>query len=156
MEGKILDYAGVLNTKQKQNIFHLISSLERESGSQIAIITIDSLMGESIHSFSLRKANELRSDKNNADDRILITVVVQNKEINIHTGEGLNAIVKEEVARRIIREDMAPRFRKNRYGSGIFVAVSKMKKLIKDNKESTGQLIPVCDSSNNKEAIAIR
>jgi len=86
----------------------------------------------------------------------LITVVVQNKEINIHTGEGLNAIVKEEIARRIIMEDMAPRFRKNRYGSGIFVAVSKMKKLIRDNKQPTGQLIPVSDPNHDQEAIAIR
>jgi uncharacterized protein len=139
LQEKIKDYANVLNDNQKANLFHLINGFEREAGSQLSIITVDSLLGESIHSFSRRKAREWYHSQSDPDNRILITVVVQNKEIAIYAADRLQHIVKKEITNQIILEDMAPRFRKNRYGSGIFVAVSKMKKIFKDNKVADGE-----------------
>lgn len=151
LEEKIRDHANVLNSNQEENIFNLITSLEREAGSQVSIITVDSLLGESIDSFSNRKAIELQRNKNNPDSRILITVVVKNKEIFIRTDDHLQHVVNEEATSQIIREDMAPRFRKNRYGSGLFVAVSKIKKIFSENKEATHEH-PVSDNA----VIAVR
>lgn len=154
LEEKIRDHANVLNSNQEENIFNLITSLEREAGSQVSIITVDSLMGESIYSFSNRKAHELQRNKNNPDSRILITVVVKNKEIFIRTDDHLQHVFNEEATSQIIREDMAPRIRKNRYGSGIFVAVSKIKKIFRENKEAVFQLRSVSEKENT--VIAVR
>ena len=56
----VADNAFLLTDEQESKLVEQIKGLEKEIGSQIAILTIDSLNGENIDSFSLRTADELR------------------------------------------------------------------------------------------------
>ena len=135
----VFDHAGLLTVPQKDTIAALISNLEKEIGSQIAIFTIDSLGGENINEFSLRTAEKLRLGRAEFDDGILISVAVFNKAMRIEVGYGLEKIIGDEIAARILREDMAPRFREKDYNGGIKVTVEKIIQLIEDNQELIGQ-----------------
>jgi uncharacterized protein len=135
----IFDNARLLTVQQKDTLFELITGLEKRIGSQIAIFTIDSLNGESINEFSLKTAEKLRLGRAKFDDGLLITVAVSNRQMRIEVGYGLEKIIKDEIAARIIREDMAPRFREEDYGGGLKVTVEKIIKLIEDNKELVGK-----------------
>jgi uncharacterized protein len=135
----IFDHASLLTIQQKDTIAELIKGLEKGVGSQIAIFTIDSLKGESINEFSLRTAEELRLGRAKYDDGLLITVAVSNRQMRIEVGYGLEKIIKDEIAAQIIREDMAPRFRKGDFSGGLKVTVDKVIKLIEDNKELVGK-----------------
>ena len=135
----IFDHASLLTVQQKDSIAELIRGLERRIGSQIAIFTIDTLNGENINEFSLRTAEKLHLGRPKFDDGILITVAIRNRQMRIEVGYGLEKIIKDEIAARIIREDMAPRFRQEDYSGGLKVTVEKIIKLIEDNKELVGK-----------------
>jgi uncharacterized protein len=135
----IFDHARLLTAEQEDTISTLISGLEKQIGSQIAIFTIDSLNGENINEFSLRTAEKLGLGRSKFDDGLLITIAVNDRQMRIEVGYGLEKIIRDEVAARILREDMAPKFREADYNGGLKVTVKKIIKLIEDNKELVGQ-----------------
>lgn len=133
------DWAHLLTEEQEDKLTEKIIELESSIGPQIAIITIDSLPGESIEEYSLRMANTLKIGREEYADGILITVAFLNRKIRIEVGYGLEKIIMDEIAARIIREDVAPQFRSENYYEGLSNAVSRITKLIKENKDLVGQ-----------------
>lgn len=59
---EIIDKADILTIKQKRSVSQVIRSLREEIGSEIAILTIDSLGGENLEEFSLKMADSLNLD----------------------------------------------------------------------------------------------
>ncbi|MEX0968262.1 MAG: TPM domain-containing protein [Bacteroidia bacterium] len=133
------DNANILTEDQESKLAEYIKELEQSIGSQIFILTILSLDGEKIEDYSLRIANTWKIGRVEFDDGILITVAVQDRQMRIEVGYGLEKIIKDEIAAQIIRDDMAPNFRSDKYFEGLDLAVGKIKTLIKDNKELVGQ-----------------
>jgi uncharacterized membrane protein YgcG len=84
-------------------------------------------------------ANGMGLGRKDYDDGILITVSLADRKTRIEVGPGLEKIIKDEIAARIIREDMGPRFGKDDFFNGIKGAVEKIKTLIEENKELVGQ-----------------
>jgi uncharacterized protein len=81
---------------------------------------------------------ELRLGRSTHNDGLLITIVTMERKLRIEVEMGLENIIKDEVAGRIIRDDMAPLFRQEKYGQGIYLAVDKISKLIVQHKELVG------------------
>jgi uncharacterized membrane protein YgcG len=138
IEDRIIDYSLILTRPQKDGIFDLITKLDQEIGSQIAVLTVDTLGQEKLEEFSLRMAETLRIGRSTHNDGLLITIVTVDRKVRIEVGTGLENILRDEIAARIIRDDMAPWFRKENYGRGIYIAVDKIVKLITENKELVG------------------
>ena len=139
IDKRIFDTANLLSDEQEDSIFQLINDLENEIGPQIAIVTIDSLDGQNLNTFSFRTSSKLKLGRADFDDGILITVVVKSREMRIEVGVGLEKIIKDEIASRINRNEMAPSFRENDYAGGLIKGIQKIKKLIEENRELVGQ-----------------
>ena len=138
-EHRIMDDAELLTPVQEDSIFTIIQGLESTIGSQIAVLTIGSLSGESIESFSLRIVEKMKLGREMYDDGVLITVALTDRKMKIDVGYGLEKIIGDEVAARIIREDMTPRFQKGDFFNGIKTAVEKIRKLIEENRQLVGE-----------------
>ena len=136
---RVVDNAHILTDEQISSLTEQIIDLEKSVGSQIVILTIESLEGEKMEDYSLRIANEWGIGRKDYDDGILITVSIQDRLMRIEVGYGLEKIIKDEIADQISREDMVPSFRTNDYYEGLYKAVNKIKALIKDNEDLVGQ-----------------
>lgn len=139
IENRVFDHASLLTTDQEDTIFHFIKSLDHNIGSQLAVVTIDTLKGESIQQYSLKMAGKLKLGRAGFDDGILISVVVKERKMRIEVGYGLEKIIRDEIAATIIREDMAPSFRKQDYAGGLTKAIGRIIQLIEENEELVGQ-----------------
>jgi len=135
---RIIDNSYILTKSQKDSIETLIKKLDQEIGSQIAVLTIDTLGKENLEDFSLRMAEELRLGRSTHNDGLLITIVTMERKMRIEVGTGLENIIKDEIAGRIIQDEMVPLFRQEKYGQGIYLAVDKISKLIIENKDLIG------------------
>jgi uncharacterized protein len=139
IEDRILDSADLLTTGQEKDIFKLIQSLEKSVGSQIAILTLNTLNGQHINEYSIQKFEYLSLGRDLYGDGILITVAHQDRETRIEVGTGLEKVITDEMAARIIREQMVPKFKEDKMYEGLNDAVIAIKKLIEDNKQLVGQ-----------------
>ena len=130
----VIDSISLLSDAEKTKLTEQILDLESTVGSQIAILAIDTLNGESIESFSLRTANSWGLGRNEYNDGLLITIAFRDRKIRIEVGYGLENIIKDEIAARIIREDIVLYFRNGKYFEGLYHAVDNIVRLIKDNQ----------------------
>jgi len=136
---RIFDEANLLTPAEENELFQPMKSLETELGPQLAIMTVDSLNGASIEEFSLAQAKKLHLGREKIDDGVLIVVALKNKKMRIEVGSGLEKIIDDAVASRIINEGMAPNFKNNEYGVGLLTAVDEIRKAIVNQEELIGQ-----------------
>jgi uncharacterized membrane protein YgcG len=136
----VSDNAGILSDPEEQKLTGLIRDLEKNVGSQLAIITVDSLHGEEIEAFALRAATDMKLGRSEFNDGLLIVVAMKERSTRIEVGYGLENIIKDEIASRIIREEIGPRFREQKFYDGLYTAVEKIKKLIEENKDQVGKM----------------
>lgn len=139
IKNRILDQADLLTPQQEDSVFNLIENLELKIGSQLAFWTIDSLGGQRIEEASLKMAESLGLGRSTHNDGLLITISFGDRKARIEVGTGLENIIKDEIAARIIREDLAPKFKDKKYGQALYNTVDKVSKLIVDNKDLVGQ-----------------
>jgi uncharacterized protein len=137
-ENRVIDSANLLTGIQEGNIFDLIQEIEKNSGSQVAVLLVSTLNGRNIESYSLQVAENLRLGRLAYKDGILITVAYADHKARIEVGGGLEKILKDEIANRIIREGMIPKFKQNQVYEGLYSAVDTIGVLINKNKELIG------------------
>ena len=135
------DSADVLTSEQEQMLKMELKELQDSIGSQLAVLIIDSLNGESIESYSLRTAQEWKLGRKNYNDGVLITVSIFDRKMRIEVGTGLEDIIRNETAAQIIQDDMVSNFRQENYFEGLLRAVQHIKKLIRENKQFIGEAI---------------
>jgi len=136
---RVQDDAALLNENEEDSLTYLSEVLEKSIGSQLAIITIDSLAGEKIETFSLRRAMAMGLGRKNFDDGLLITVSRYDRQIRMEVGIGLELIIRDEIASRINRNIIAPKFREEKYYQGLAAGVKEITRLIQDNRQLVGQ-----------------
>ena len=139
IENRIFDHAGLLTIEEEDSLFYLIRKLDIEIGSQVGIITLDTIIGETLEEFSLRTANSIGIGRKYFDDGILITDVIKNRELRMEVGYGLEKIIKDEIASGINRQLIAPMFRQQKYYMGFKAAIIEIARLIEENKQIIGE-----------------
>lgn len=135
----VIDSVNVLTERQWQALSTEIQELEDSMGSQIRILIIKSLKGQSIEAYSLHVAETYQLGRKDFNDGILITVSLDDRKMRIEVGTGLENIIKDEIAGQIIQDQMAPDFREARYYEGLSKAIQQIKTLLKTNQSRIGE-----------------
>lgn len=139
IDKRIFDNVGLLTAGQKKDLYRVIQSLEKEIGSQIAIIIVDTLKGKNINTVSIELANKLNLGRDKFNDGILILTAYKDRKVRIEVGYGLEKIIRDEVANRILREKTIPRFKIQEYYQGLLDTVIEISQLIKHNRHLIGK-----------------
>lgn len=133
------DSIRLLSPSQRDSLNAELAALERSVGSQIVILIVESLHGRKIEEYSITTATKWGIGRTGYNDGVLITVALQDRQMRIEVGTGLENIIKDEIAAKIIHDDMAPRFIEQQYFEGLYAAVVEIKKLITENKDRIGE-----------------
>jgi uncharacterized protein len=116
------DYAGVLGADARRQLESRLAAGEGATGAQVVIAVFPSLEGESLEDFSIRLAERWRVGDKRLDNGVILLVFVREHRVRIEVGYGLEPVLPDAAAAQIIREDLAPRFREQRYAAGLLAA----------------------------------
>jgi uncharacterized protein len=119
LTGRVNDLAELLAPVERQQLEKELAAFETETSHQIVVLTIPSLEGEAIESFSLRAVEEWTLGHRGIDNGVLLTVASGDRKARIEVGYGLEGVVPDAVAAQIIRDRMIPSFRQGRMGEGV-------------------------------------
>ncbi|MCZ6726022.1 MAG: TPM domain-containing protein [Acidobacteria bacterium] len=131
--GRINDLANILSAESEARIEDRLERLEAAEGSQIAILTLASLEGESLEDFSLRVAETWALGRGDVDDGVLLLIARDDRKMRIEVGYGLEAILTDAYSRRILDEILRPHFRTGDFDGGVERAVETMAALVEGN-----------------------
>ncbi len=138
IESGILDRAELLTAAQEDSISSLIQGLKRDVGSEVFVLTVNTLAYEKLEELSLRMADSLRIGRSTHNDGLLIMVALTDRKARIEVGTGLENIIRDEIAARVMRNTIVPNFEKEKYSLALYTAVSEISTLIRDNRELVG------------------
>ncbi len=111
------DYAKVIPEIQKQQMSAVSQELREKTGAVIVVVTLPSLQGGSLEDFSVKLAHGWGIGEN--DQGVLILFALKDRKVRIEVGYGLEHIINDAKAGRIIRENMVPYFKQQAYSSGL-------------------------------------
>ena len=127
---RVTDLTGTLSATQIASLENKLHDLETRKGSQVAILIIPTTEPEAIEQYALRVAEAWKLGRKGVDDGALLLVVKEDRTIRIEVGYGLEGVIPDVIAKRIINDIMVPFFRQGDYYGGIQAAVDRMIRLI--------------------------
>lgn len=119
LTGRVMDHSGILSEQTERTLTELLRVHEDSTGNQIVVLTMPSLEGEEIESFTLRAARAWEVGTEENDNGIVIVVAPDERKVRIEVGYGLEGAVPDAVAARIIRNEIIPSFRDGDFDSGV-------------------------------------
>ncbi|HNU20877.1 MAG: TPM domain-containing protein [Bacteroidales bacterium] len=117
------DLAGIIDPYAIIQLEQKLVAFNDTTSTQIAVVTVPSLCGYDIADFTDRLAEKWGVGQKGKDNGVMILVKPKNNEgngyVRISVGYGLEDVITDAVARRIIEKEMIPYFRQGDYTKGI-------------------------------------
>jgi uncharacterized protein len=121
----VYDDAGVLSSDERRVLEDTLMAFDKR-GLEIGVAIFKSLQGDPIEDVSLALSEKWKPGSAERDNGAMLVVGMDERSVRIDVGYGLEPVVTDAMAGRIIRYDIAPSFREGRYGAGILKAVSSI------------------------------
>ncbi|HEX9023763.1 MAG TPA: TPM domain-containing protein [Geobacteraceae bacterium] len=126
LRGHVNDYANMLSAQTVQDLESGLSAFERSDSTQIVVLTIPSLEGENLEEFSIKVAEAWRIGQKKIDNGVILLIAKQEHKIRIEVGRGLEGKLTDLVSGRIIRSEIAPRFKTGDFDGGVKAGVAAL------------------------------
>ena len=130
-KGYVNDYAGMISPGRAASLENTLLAFDRSDSTQIAVLTIDSLEGEPLEDFSIRVADSWKIGQKNKDNGALLLVAKQERAIRIEAGYGLEGVLTDLLAGRIIDTVISPRFSAGDLDDGFESGVTAIMQAVK-------------------------
>lgn len=115
----VYDYADVLNPVEEKELENKLIRYSDSTTTQIVVITIDDLKGESIGILTPRWAHEWGIGQEKEDNGILILLSKNDREIWIAPGYGVEDRLTAGINGELIRNIIIPEFKAGSYYNGL-------------------------------------
>jgi uncharacterized protein len=122
--GYINDYASMMSTDVRAKLEEDLRSFDLSDSTQVAILTIDSLDGDALEDFSIRVVEQWKIGQKNKDNGVLFLAVKNDRKMRIEVGRGLEHLLTDLAAGRIIDRVVAPQFKAARFNEGFASGVA--------------------------------
>ncbi|MBP7652671.1 TPM domain-containing protein [Candidatus Dependentiae bacterium] len=137
--GYVNDYAGILKSGEVEELNLVLSKFDSQTSTQIFVAVFNSLDGENLEYASIKIAEKWKPGDKNNNNGVLLAVFLQDRKIRIETGYGLESKFTDAIASQIIRNYIAPEFKKNNYYLGIKNGIESIIQVTKGEFKNTGR-----------------
>lgn len=127
--GYVNDFAGVMGS-QADPVESLLTELDQKTGAQVALVTVDSLEGGDINDFATRLFERWGIGSADQDMGVLIVAAIRDRRVWIEVGYGLEGLIPDGRAGRILDESVIPYFAQEDYASGLTAGAVSIATLI--------------------------
>lgn len=130
LTGRVVDLGNSLSPEQKQSLETRLQAFEQRKGSQIAVLIIGKTQPETIEQYAIRVAEQWQLGRKRVDDGAILLIAKEERALRIEVGYGLEGALSDAICKRIIEEQILPRFRQDDFYGGISFGVDAMIRVI--------------------------
>lgn len=135
LSGQVVDEAGILTPQTKAELQKMLS-LDKEN--QIAVAVLKDLRGKNGREYGIELARRWQLGQKGKDNGVLIFISPQDRYVGIEVGYGLEGILPDSLAGRILREVIFPPIQKNNdYNQAVLNGTAAVMSVISNPKEYT-------------------
>ncbi len=146
LAARVTDQTNTLDAAQRQALEAKLTTFESSKGVQIAILIVPTIGDETIEQYSIRVVGAWKIGRKNVDDGVLMLVAKDDRKLRIEVGRGLEGVIPDALANRIVDGFITPRFTADDYAGGLDAGVDRIIGLV------NGEALP--QPSQAKPAVA--
>jgi uncharacterized protein len=136
------DYAHVVSPDIAAGLNQKLENFERESSDQILVAIFPTMQSDSsIEDYTVRVARAWKVGQANTNNGAVLFVFVQDHKMFIQVGYGLEAVLPDALCKRIIDEQIAPRFKAGDFNGGLTAGVQGIISATKGEYTGNGQTV---------------
>jgi uncharacterized protein len=139
LKGRVNDYGAMLPPESESRIETLLKDLEEKDSTQVVVLTVPSLAGDSLEDFSMRVAERWKIGRKGLDNGAILVIARDDRKVRIEVGYGLEGRLTDITAGRIIRDRIVPEFRAGRFDQGVLNGVVAVAEVVRGEFEASGQ-----------------
>jgi uncharacterized protein len=134
--GYVNDFAHAIDAGSASELETYAGNVERATGVQFAIVTVDTLDDEPVEDVAVRLFKEWGIGKKGKDEGLLLLLAIKDHKNRIELGYGLEPIISDGTAGSILR-GIRPILRQGNYGGALLAATQQLGQRIADAKGVT-------------------
>ena len=127
------DFSGMFNSRQQAALEQKLRNFNDTTSTQIAVVTVPSLQGYDPNDYAQQLAEKWGIGQKGKDNGILVLIKPKTQresgQVAIAVGYGLEGVVPDAIASRIIRNEIIPLFQRGNYYAGIDKATEVLMQL---------------------------
>jgi uncharacterized protein len=134
------DFAGILSPAEKNALEQRCLELRQRTGGQLAVVVLRSLQGGEVDDFTeklFRQWGVGQADKKNG---VMLLVALDDRKARIEVGYGLEPVLPDALAGRILQQQLFPAFKQQQYGPGLTAAVNRIAEIVEKNEPAPQNL----------------
>jgi len=130
LKQRVTDLTSTLDATQIQALNARLAAFESGKGSQIAVLLVPTTQPEAIEQFSMRVAEAWKLGRKGVDDGVLLLIAKDDHKLRIEVGYGLEGVLNDATAKRIVSDVITPYFKRGEFYPGIDAGVSAIIKVV--------------------------
>ena len=138
----VTDRAGILGAERVDELSRKLEQFERETSNQL-LVWVDRKIPErfTMEDFTVRAAEKWKAGQGKTDNGAILFVFVDDRKLRIEVGYGLEGKIPDAIAKRIVDEEIVPRFRDDDYPGGIEAGVNALMAAAKGEYQGSGSTV---------------
>jgi uncharacterized protein len=147
---RVTDLTTTLTRAQVQALEETLKDFETRKGSQLAVLIVPTTQPETIEQYGIRVAEQWKLGRKGIDDGAILIVAKNDRTLRIEVGYGLEGVLNDATAKRIVSDTIVPRFRQGDFAGGIREGVDRMISVIE------GEPLPEPAADSTQEGSDLR
>lgn len=130
LRARVTDTTATLSSAASQRLEERLAAFEASKGSQLAVLIVSTTQPEQIEQYAIRVVEQWKLGRAKVDDGVLLVVAKDDRAVRFEVGYGLEGAMSDLVSRRIIDEEILPRFRAGDFGGGIEQGMERVMRVV--------------------------
>jgi uncharacterized protein len=130
LRSPVTDLTGTLSPQERASLEQSLLAFEERKGSQVVVLLVPTTQPESIEQYSIRVAEAWAIGRKRIDDGVILIVAKDDRALRIEVGYGVEGVLPDVIAYRIIEETIKPRFRNGEFYRGIADGVGRIMQVL--------------------------
>ena len=126
LKSRVTDLTGTLSANEAAQLEQKLAAFEAKKGSQIAVLIVPTTQPETIEQYSIRVADAWKLGRKGIDDGAVLLIAKQDRTVRIEVGYGLEGVLPDAIAKRIVEETIVPKLRQGNFAGAIDAGIDKM------------------------------
>ena len=123
---RITDLTQTLSQAEQAQLEQKLVAFEQQKGSQIAVLIVPTTQPEDIAQYSIRVVDAWKLGRKDVGDGVLVLIAKDDHKMRIEVGRGLEGAIPDLYAKRIISEDITPKFKQGDFVGGLNAGIEKL------------------------------
>jgi len=136
------DYAHVVSTNTASQLNQTLENFERQTSEQIVVAVFPKMQSDSsVEDYTVRVARSWKVGQKGKNNGAVLFVFIQDHRMFIQVGYGLESVLPDALCKRIIDEQIVPRFKAGDYDAGLTAGVQSLLAATKGEYQGNGQTV---------------